>query len=200
MIFICISCSQQNHVEIQIPVKLKNVVDYEGYEKIYVGDFKIDSSLESFNPETELYQFFTEDFSQSINKKIETLTREEDSDTPPQNLIERLKNFPNSLFITGELKINIKTRSIVKNVKSSAGSKNKAFVKVHLWEMILKIIMIESNSGKITSQNTFEEKLRDADPDKVDYSFKLMFDNITDRFIRKTTRKITSQKRYLIIK
>jgi len=198
--FVSISCSKQNHVEIRIPIKLKSVIDYKSYDKIFVGDFKIESSLKSFNPETELYLFFTKEFSQSIKRKIEKMSSQNINGETPQSLKERLKNLPNSLFITGELKINIKTRSIVKNVKNKSGAKNKAFVKVQLWDMILTITMTDSNSGEIASQNTFNEKLKDADPSREKYSFKLMFDNMTDRFIKKSTRRIRPQKRFLLLK
>jgi hypothetical protein len=178
---------------------MKQAMNYKQYEKIFVGDFKIKSSIESFDPESKLYDFFTKEFSQVINKKIEKLELKKNNNETPLSLKETLKYYPNSLLITGKLNIDIKTRSIVKSVKNASGAKDKAFVKVHLWNMNLTVSMIDSSSGDIASKNTFEEKLKDADPKKLDYSFKLMFDNITDRLIRKSTRKIRSQKRYLLL-
>lgn len=200
IITIFVSCSKQNHVEIRIPVKIKNAINYKSYDKIFVGDFKIESTLETLNPEVELYQFFIEEFSQSMNKKIEKLSSPDTENETEQSLKEKLKNLPNTLFITGKLKIDIKTRSIVKTVKGISSGKTKAFVKVHLWDMSLTVTMIDSNSGKMVSETTFNEKLKDADPKKIKYNFKLMFDNITDRIIRKSIRKIRSQKRYLLLK
>ena len=73
LIFVFVSCSKQKHVEIRIPVRMKQALNYKQYEKIFVGNFKIESSIESFNPENKLYDFFTKEFSQAINKKIEKL-------------------------------------------------------------------------------------------------------------------------------
>jgi hypothetical protein len=141
--------------------------------------------------------FFTHEFQKTLNRKIEYFEPEKNAADSIQSLREKLKNFPNSLLITGKFKTDVKTRSIVKDIKKET-KKKKAFVKIELWEMELEVEYIDTNSFKTLGKKTIRSNLKDADPTKTEFNFKSLFDKITDQFLQESQKKVRIQVRYLL--
>ena len=197
MIFLFFSCSQKPLI-IKFPVPVQGAIPFNKFDKIFIGGFHLDTPITDPDPETELSHFFTTDFQQAVKRKIEYLPLEKGLTDPMTTLREKLKNYPNSLLITGKFTIDIKTRSMVKDVKNKSGKKKKAFVKIQLWEMKMKVAFIETDAFNILKEDTFTEKLKDADPQKGKFNFKSLFDSITDRLLQKSLKKFKIQERYLL--
>lgn len=192
--FVFISCTKKPLI-VRIPVDQESRVAYEKFDAIFIGGFDITAPISDPDPKKELIKFFTDEFQQAIQKKIEHVEIETDTENRLESIKNKLRKHPNTLFITGKFTIDIKTRSIVKNVKEK---KKKAFVKIQLWEMTWKLVMIESDSLKTISQQTFDSKLKDADPRKAQFNFKSLFDNLTERFMQNIKKKFKFQNRYLL--
>jgi hypothetical protein len=197
MISLFVFCSEKPLI-IKFQATEKGAIPFKKFEKIFVSGFTLDSPVTDPDPQGELIDFFTNDFQQAIKRKVEYLPLETGSSEPITILKEKLKNIPNSLLITGEFSIDIKTRSIIKEVKNKNGKKQKAFVKIQLWNMEMKVIFIETDTFTTLRENTFIEKLKDADPRKTTFNFKSLFDGITERLIQKSLKQVKIQERYLL--
>lgn len=193
-IFVFISCTKKPLI-VRIPVNQESRVAYEKFDAIFIGGFDITAPISDPDPKKKLIKFFTDEFQQAIQKKIEHVEIETDPENRLESIKNKLRKHPNTLFITGKFTIDIKTRSIVKKVKEK---KKKAFVKIQLWEMTWKLVMIDSDSLKTISQQTFDSKMKDADPNKAQFNFKSLFDNLTERFMHNIKKKFKFQNRYLL--
>jgi hypothetical protein len=193
-LFVFISCAQKP-VTVKIPMDIEDRVPFEKFETIFIGGFDISSPISDPDPKKELIRFFTDEFQQAIKKKIEYVDLTNGSIPRLEAIKKKLRIHPNSLFITGKFTIDIKTRSIVKDVKKK---QKKAFVKIQIWEMTWKMTIIDSVSLKTMKQMTFDSKMKDADPKKNQFNFKTLFDNMTERFMQNVRKKYKFQNRYLL--
>lgn len=192
------ACTEKTLV-VQFPSRLKEAVSFKKFDKIFLSGLNIQSTIKSPDPKIELIDFFTGEYPKVINRKIEYVEFEENALDRSQALKEKLMNFPNSLLITGTFKTDIKTRSIVRDIKSDS-QKKKAFVQIELWEMLLELEYIETDSFKTLEKRTFRANIRDADPKKTEFNFKSLFDKITDQFLLESQKKFKIQERYLLKK
>jgi len=193
-LFVFISCTQKTMI-VKIPMNIGDRVPFEKFETIFIGGFDITASISDPDPQKELIHFFTDDFQQAIKKKIEYVDIKNGSVPKLDAIKKKLKMHPNTLFITGKFTIDIKTRSIVKDVKEK---KKKAFVKIQIWEMTWNMIMIDSDSLKTIKKMTFDSKMKDADPQKNQFNFKSLFDDLTEQFMQNVRKRYKFQNRYLL--
>lgn len=192
-----LSCSQRP-LTVRFPTKKEEAIPFKKFEKIFLSALAVESPVTDIDPKRELIDFFTVDFQRAVKRKVEYLPLETGATDPLPILKEKLKNFPDSLLITGKLSLDIKSRSIIKDIKNKKGKKQKKFVKIEMWEIKLKVRFIETETFEILKEKTFSEKSTDADPEKTDFNFKSLFDRITDRLILNSTRQVKMQERYLL--
>lgn len=191
-LFIFISCAQKPLI-VKIPMNIDDRVPFEKFDTIFIGGFDITAPISDPDPQKELIHFFTDDFQRAIKKKIEYVDIKNGSVPKLDAIKKKLKTHPNTLFITGKFIIDIKTRSIVKDVK-----KKKAFVKIQIWEITWNMVMIDSDSLKTIKKMTFDSKMKDANPQKNQFNFKTLFDNLTERFMQNVRKRFKFQNRYLL--
>jgi hypothetical protein len=199
ILFAAVSCSD-NHIQLRIPVQKSEYVDLDKYQKILVTDFKTTITPDTFNPGIFPKEFFLDDFSKFTNKKVEYLKVDESKAKEPEKLKEFLAQHPDSLLVTGNMSVEIKETSIIKEIKNKFGDKIKSFVKIKNWSIKLDINLFESNSGaKIRSFN-LKYQLKDNEGLKDNYNYNAVFNNVTDQFIRSVTRKNVMQRRFLLLR
>ena len=194
-----ISCSD-NHIQLRIPVQKSEYVDLDLYEKILVTDFKTEVTPDTFKPGTMPKDFFLDDFSKYINKKVEYLKVDETNVKDPETLKKFLLEHPDSLLVTGAMGVEIKETSVIKETKNKFGDKIKSFVKIKNWSIKLDIDLFESNNGTKIRSFTFKNQLKDNEGLKDSYNYNAVFNNVTDKFIRSISSKDVMQRRYLLLR
>lgn len=187
LVFMSVSCvTTKDHMSVRIPVKDKKAVDFEKPKGIFYNEAIIEKVPEKYNPSQDVTDFFLKDLPRFIKRDIEPVKQDSDK--------------TGSLIISGNLKFEIKDRSIIKKIKNKAGKKEKSFVSVQHWALNFEIIITESDSGKELFKKNYESKLNDADPGKAEYNFKALFNKVTDNFIKEILRKERFEQRYLLLR
>lgn len=197
LILIFVACTD-THIEVRIPIKRPDTVDFDQYERILVKDFDISVTPEKIAFPMSVTNFFLDDFAKFIGKEIRYFKPAEEDGSPPKTLEESLKSFPNALLITGSVQTEIKERNRISEKRNKYGDKLRTFVKVQNWSMKMEIRLLESDSGKVVRKFDFDDRLKDSEDADNEFNFKALFDRITDRFIQKVIRKETYQRRYLL--
>ncbi|HLP61892.1 MAG TPA: hypothetical protein VK186_23825, partial [Candidatus Deferrimicrobium sp.] len=105
------SCSN-NLEEVKLEIHEKKAIDFDKYDKIVYADLALENTPEGFSPVNELNEFFVNDLTKLLEKKVEHLNVTDiDKDIKIgsgetarlEKIKERLKDSPNSLLITGNL-------------------------------------------------------------------------------------------------
>lgn len=201
-----ISCST-NFSEVKLEINETKAIDFNKYDKIVYADLILESTPDDFNPGKELTDFFVDDLSKVLGKKVEPLNViESDKDISAnteenarlEKIKEHLKETPNSLLITGKLTFDIKTRTKIDEVKGESGKKEKTFVKVQHWGLTMKIRLIEMETGKELFNRNYSEKTASADVTNPKYNFDDLFFKINNNFTRDLTSKKSTQRRFLL--
>jgi len=200
-----------------VPVKIapRNIPDFAAAENLFYIDFIADVPQPGFDPLPKLNTFFTSELAPYIGKKISYL------DVPHWSLIRRLlkqlnliqafqydnnmffKNVydahPRSLFFTGKLTVDIKERSIIKDIHNEVGKKTSQFVKVGFWEMNLHIAIIDGSAMKIVFENTYIEK-KESEEMAAAAIFASLLNSFKDHFINQIFRPAEFQERFILKK
>lgn len=199
------SCSS-NVEEVKLEVSEKKIIDFDKYDKIIYADLLLKATPEGFNPSEELFEFFINDLSKVLEKKVQhfdvstiaDINSVIDENIRLRKIEERLKGVPNSLLITGILTFDIKTRTKIKDVKNDSGKKEKTFVKVQHWGLTMKILIIDLNTEQELFNKNYSEKTANADVLNPKYNFDDLFFKISNNFTRDLVNKKSTQRRYLL--
>ena len=137
-IIFSISCSHKENIRVNISMGDINIVDLDKYIKILYNDFEIKLPKNSFNSKKYVKDFFLNDFSKAVEKKVEYFDTDTDFFKDSKFFLENLKNFSKTLLITGKIKIEIKSRSMIKKIKVKSGKRKKALsrFKIGKWPQI----------------------------------------------------------------
>ena len=186
----CSSRSVGNRMEVMIEMPDPRSFNFDGYENIIYKDLTLEGMPEGYNPDNEIKTFFIDDMSRTIDKKIQHWDRKKHAEMVPKKL----------LLISGNLKIDVKSRSKIKDVKDQGKKKSKkAFVTVQHWEMTLSLILKDASTGKDVFKNKFKAKLANADPKAGKFNFEKLFFKVTNQFVRKVTRTRKMQRRHILL-
>lgn len=191
-------CKTSQYLTVNIPFDKKDDIDFKKYQNILYKDITIKFPLKSYNPQPEIKNFFLNDFSKALEKEVKYLDNETDYYLTPDKFLQELKDFPESLLLTGKLNVDIKTRSYVKEERNKEGIKKK-FVKRQIWKMDVELLLVDANTSEIVFKKDFEEKIMDLDPKNPKYNFDTPFFKITDQFLKSLLKKQKLGKRYLLL-
>jgi len=185
-----VSCSSKSFgVRTEVTINLQNPIsiDYSKFDKIVYKDFVPESLPKNFDPTEDIRKFFIDDFSRTVEKKIE-----------PWNIESQDQTGPSVLLITGKYKIDIKERSKIKEVsnESTKGKKIRAFVNIQNWEMAVTIIM--QTDGKELFKEEFIEKLDEAEAENLKFNFEKLFYTVSSRFLRNATQLKKEERRFIL--
>ena len=107
---------------------------------------------------------------------------------------------PQSLFITGKQKLEIKKLGVVKEVKDENGNKKNAYAAVQLWEMEMKVFVIDGDSGQVLLQETYTEKMEPGEATSAQFNFNTQLNKLNAKMgLALQPRKVT-QERYILFK
>lgn len=199
-IIFSVSCSTKENIRVNIDIGDVNIVDLSKYIKILYNDFEITLPKNSFNSKKYVKNFFLNDFSKAIEKKVEYFDTDTDFFKDSETFLENLKKTQNTLLITGKIRVEIKSRSMIKKIKVKSGKRKKTFAQIQDWKMISDILLIDSNTGKVIYKKKFTENIKDAETSDTKFNFETLFFKTTNKFIKFILNKTKIQDRYLLVK
>jgi len=97
--------------------------------------------------------------------------------------------------------VDIKSRSIIKDVKRKAGKKGGGFVSIEFWDVTLELVMVDGSTGETVFQKKYSAGRKEADPQRWEFNFKGLFSELTDRLVTEISlRKERLEERFLLLK
>lgn len=176
---------------VRIDVIAPNAVKFDKFANVIYKDLSLDIRIENFDPKDAVTSFFMDEFARTTKSKIEAF-----------DSAKHAKLAPGQLLISGSLRLSVKERSKIEDVKKEKGKgKSRKFVKVQHWDLKMEIILTEGTedgAGKEIFKKEFKEKIADADPESARFNFENLFFKITNRFTARATTIKRTQRRYLL--
>ncbi len=199
-IIFSISCSHKENIRINLSMGDVNIVDLDKYIKILYNDFEIKLPENSFNSKKYVKNFFLDDFSKAVEKRVEYFDTDTDFFKDNEIFLENLKNFSKTLLITGKIKIEIKSRSMIKKIKVKSGKRKKTFAKIQDWKMTSYIVLIDSDTCKKIYEKNFIENIKGTETSDTKFNFETLFFKTTNKLIKSILHKTKIEDRYLLVK
>ena len=205
----------ENYISVQVPFLEKSAVDFNKYQNVYFIDFVANVPADlTLDVDGENQRVFSEELPFTIEKKITVLD-------PPywamvRSVLRRycpeveiqyannvffrdvFRSHPQSLFITGKLNLEIKKLGVVKEVKDETGNRKNVYSAVQLWEMEMKIWLIDGDAGQALLQETFAEKMEPGPETSAQFNYNSMLAKMTAKLGFKLQPRKVHQERYLL--
>jgi hypothetical protein len=206
----------ESYVNVPVPFLEKRVVDFGRYQNIYFIDLVSQIPDIVLDTDAENRKAFSEELPFAIDKKITPL------DPPYWTMVRSLlhrycpdveiqfadnvffrnifRAHPQSLFITGRQKLEIKKLGVVKEVKDEAGNTKNAYAAVQLWEMELQVFVIDGDSGQVLLQETYAEKLEPGETTSAQFNFDTIMGKLTAKLGQALQPRKVTQERTILFK
>ena len=169
-----------------------------GYDRILTDTFSILPEIKTLNAQESIKKYLRDDFAKAIDRDVEAVDLKGDFFKNPREYVANLRQFANSLLITGKINIDIKKRSIIKDFRDPSGKNSRRFVSIQHWNMAANIALIESETGKVIFEQKFTEKKSDVDPNDALFTFEGMFYSVMEKVIKNFQKAKQIQKRILL--
>lgn len=192
------ACSSSQHLVVRFYLDEKKAVDFPKYEEIVLGHFNILFPDNAFDPLPGVQEFFKEDFAKTFNREVIIKPTLISYFKNPDECLEELTTYGNNVYITGNGKVEVKKRSVIKDIKDEKGKKKRDFVKIEHWSMEIEFVIIESRTGKILYQRALTEKLYEVDDQNLQYNFDDLFFKASNKFIHDLMKKRKRQERTIL--
>lgn len=206
----------ENVVTVSIPFAEKKMADFSAYKDIFFIDFICDVPDAGFAAGPEIARVFTEEIPFAAGKKIVRLDPENwamirgllqryrlSVDIQYENSVFFQKVFqahPKALFFAGKLKLAIKKMGVVKETRDEAGNRKNAYETVQLWEMEMKVELIEGGSGKVLWQETYAEKAEPGPETTAQFNFNNLLARVTAKLTAALQPRKAIQERFILSK
>jgi len=206
----------ESFVSVPIPFNEEKAADFSASQDVFFIDFICDVPEAGFDAEAEIRRTFAEEIPFAIDKKIVLL--EPDHWAMIRSILRRyrlnidiqyedsvffrniFKAHPRRLFFTGKLKLEIKRMGVVKETRDEMGNKKNAYETVQLWEMEMKVFLIDGDKAKILRQETYSEKLEPGSETTAQFNFNSMFAKMTAKLTAALQPRKVLQERYILAK
>lgn len=175
-------------LEVVIELPDPHSLNFEKYDTLLYKDLIVEGMPEGYDPKSEIQSFFLDDLNRVTGKKIETWNSENHGE----------KSSKGVLIISGKIKIAIKSRSKIEDVKEGKKKNQKKFVTVQHWDMTMTLDFKDPSAGKSVFKEDFKAKLANADAKTPKFNFENLFFKVTNRFTKKVTRTKKMQRRHLL--
>lgn len=209
------SACAEHYGIVQVPFLQKGAVDFGKYQNVYFIDFTTNIPDIALDADAENKRVFSEELPFAIDKKItyldprywamvRGLLRRYCPGVEIQyenNIFFRdvFRSHPQSLFITGRLNLEIKKLGVVKEVKDEGGNMKNTYAAVQLWEMEMKIWIIDGDSGQVLLQDAFKEKMEPGEATSPQFNFNGMLAKITAKLgLALLPRKVIQERTILL--
>jgi len=209
------ACSE-SYAPVTIPFRARSIVDFNGYKDLFFIDFICDVPAAGFDANAEVRRVFLEEIPFAAGKKVVLLEPEHWAtirgllqryrlavDVHYDNSVFFQRVFqarPQALFFTGKLKLDIKKMGVVKETRDEAGDRKNSYETVELWEMEMKVALIDGDSAKILWQDAYAEKGEPVPGATPGFNFNSMFAKLTARLTTALQPRKVLQERYILDK
>lgn len=209
------SCAE-SFESVPIPFNEKRVADFSASRDVFFIDFISDVPDAGFDAAAEIRRVFTEEMPFAIGRKIVYLDPENwgmirkllqlyrlTVDIQYENSVFFQKVFqahPGALFFTGKLKLDIKKMGVVKETRDEMGNRKNAYDTVQLWEMEMKVFLIDGGSAKVLWQGTYSEKAEPGPGTSAQFNFNSMFARMTAKLTAALQPRKVLQERFILDK
>ena len=188
-LLVSVACTRgADRMDVRIEVENPYAVDFDRYAQVLYKDLALEWPAKDFEPQEQLREFFLDELSRIIDKKIESAPGDE-AGIPA-----------GSLLISGKLILEIKERSKIKEVRDKDGKRKNTFVGIQHWDMTMAVAMKDTDKGKDICKRDYTEKLSEVDSSKTTtkFNFEKLFFRMTNRLVMRVKRTKKMQRRYLL--
>lgn len=201
---------------VNVPYAEKKLADFSAYKDVFFIDFICDVPDAGFAAGPEIARVFSEEISFAADKKVVRLDPENwamirgllqryrlSVDIQYENSVFFQKVFhahPRALFFTGKLKLDIKKMGVVKETRDEAGNRKNAYETVQLWEMEMKVALIEGDSARVLWQETYSEKAEPGPETTPQFNFNSLLAKITAKLTAALQPHKAIQERFILSK
>jgi hypothetical protein len=206
----------ESFVTVPMPFTEKKAADFSAYKDLFFIDFISDIPEAGFNAEAEIRRVFIDEIPFAVGKKINYLDPEHWSmirkllqgygltvDMQYENSVFFQKIFkahPQALFFTGKLKLDIKKVGVVKEIRDELGKKKNAYETMQMWEMTMKIFLIDGDSAAVLLQEMYTEKSEPGPGTTPKFNFNSLFAKMTAKLTTALQPRKVFQERYILEK
>jgi len=204
----------ENFVAVSVPFTEKSIADFSATKDVFFIDFVCDVPEADFAAASELSRVFTEEISFAAGRKVVRLEPEHwdtirgllqryrlSVDIQYENSVFFQKVFqdhPRALFFAGKIKMDIKKMGVVKETRDEAGNKKNAYETVQLWEMEMKVSLIDGDSAKVVWQQTYSEKMEPGPATTAQFNFNSLLAKITAKLTAALQPRKALQERFIL--
>ncbi|MGE5344176.1 MAG: hypothetical protein ACM3SY_22140 [Candidatus Omnitrophota bacterium] len=189
-VFLFPSCRTvtKHRLEVKLEIPSPLGADLNPYKTIIYKDLVPESVPQGFDPVPLLRSFFLNDFAKAVDKKVELWNNQ----TYGEGKVPS-----DAVILSGTFKLDVKDRSKIEENKDQNGKKKREFVNVQHWSMGMSIRLTDSNGKELFNQS-YDEKLSDADPANLKINFDNLFFRISNVLINRLNRRQRMETRYLL--
>jgi hypothetical protein len=194
---LAMSCAE-SFVSVPIPFMEKRAADFSASQDVFFIDFICDVPEAGFNAEAEIRRTFAEEIPRAILQRYRlNIDIQYEDSVFFRNVF---KAHPRSLFFTGKLKLDIKRMGVVKETRDEMGNRKNAYETVQLWEMEMKVFLIDGDTAKILRQETYKEKLEPGPETTAQFNFNSLFARMTAKLTVALQPRKVLQQRFILDK
>jgi hypothetical protein len=206
----------ESFISVPIPFTEKKTAEFSAYKDVFFIDFLSDVPEAGFNAEAEIRRTFIEEIPFAIDRKVVLLEPEHwamirgillryhlNIDIQYEDSVffrNIFKAHPGALYFTGKLKLEIKKMGVVKETKDEMGNRKNAYETVQLWEMEMKVFIIDGDTAKILKQETYTEKSEPGPVTTAQFNFNSMLARMTAKLTAALQPRKMTQERYILEK
>lgn len=199
---------------VTIPYRAKGIVDFNAYKDLFYIDFICDVPAADLDAGGEVRRVFLEEIPFASAKKVVLL--EPEHWAMVRGLLQRFRlavdiqyensvffrnvfqAHPQALFFAGRLKLDIKKMGVVKETRDEAGGKKNAYETMELWEMEMKVSLIDGDDAKVLWQEAYTEKGEPLPGTTPRFTFNSMFAKLAAKLTAALQPRKVLQERFIL--
>jgi len=201
------SCASTSYIEIKTDISEIPELDLNQFDKIMITDFLLKKDKPDFDINKEVKEYFSQELEVNTNKEIitEKISPEEENIFKQKDFwVNRSEGEKKGFFVTGSVGYKAEIRkALVKEKRKFEDPFNyeDLFAQRKLYALKLDLYFIDSQTGEVLYQRTFNETKAYENPNQTSYFafFDLIY-SVKEKVLRDVQGKRAPQRRYLIQK
>lgn len=213
--FLACACAE-SYAPVTMPFTAKSVADFAAYRDLFFIDFVCDVPDADIRAAGEVRRFFTEEVPFAVGRKVVRLEPEHwdtvldvlqryrlSAEVQFEDSVFFRKVFqahPQALFFTGRLKLVIKKMGVVKEKRDETGERRNVYETMDLWELEMKVSLIDGDSASVILQETYTEKAEPGPASTPRFQFNSMFARMGAKLTAALQPRKVLQERFILSK
>ncbi|MBN2345908.1 MAG: hypothetical protein JXO51_05920 [Candidatus Aminicenantes bacterium] len=201
---------------VTVPFRADRVFDPGAGQHLFYIDFVCDVSEAGIDADAELRRVFSDEVTFAAGRKVVLLEPEHWATV--RGLLQRYRlavdiqyedsvffrkvfqAHPRALFFTGKLKLDVRKMGVIKQARDELGNRKNVYETAQLWEMTLKVQVIDGDKAAVLWQDAYTEKMEPWAGTTPQFNF----NNLLARIMAKLTAALQPRKelqeRYILKK